>query len=30
MAMNDSGCRDTARVLDIGLNTVLRHLNNWV
>ncbi|AVZ83925.1 IS1-like element ISEic1 family transposase [Edwardsiella ictaluri] len=25
MAMNGSGCRDTARVLDISLNTVLRH-----
>ena len=29
MAMNGSGCRDTARVLDISLNTVLRHLKNW-
>ncbi|HAK1938954.1 TPA: IS1 family transposase [Salmonella enterica] len=28
MAMNGSGCRDTARVLDISLNTVLRHLKN--
>ena len=26
MAMNGSGCRDTARVLRISLNTVLRHL----
>jgi len=26
MAMNGSGCRDTARVLKISLNTVLRHL----
>ncbi|HGF1350855.1 TPA: IS1 family transposase, partial [Klebsiella pneumoniae] len=25
MAMNGAGCRDTARVLDISLNTVLRH-----
>jgi transposase-like protein len=29
MAMNGAGCRDTARVLDISLNTVLRHLKNW-
>ena len=29
MAMNGSGCRDTARVLDISLNTVLRHLKKW-
>ena len=29
MAMNGSACRDTARVLDISLNTVLRHLKNW-
>lgn len=29
MAMNGSGCRDTARVLGISLNTVLRHLKNW-
>lgn len=28
MAMNGSGCRDTARVLRISLNTVLRHLKN--
>ncbi|WP_149590841.1 IS1 family transposase [Serratia symbiotica] len=28
MAMNGSGCRDTARVLKISLNTVLRHLKN--
>ncbi|NJD84749.1 IS1 family transposase [Candidatus Erwinia dacicola] len=27
-AMNSSGCRDTARVLRIILNTVLRHLKN--
>ncbi len=26
MAMNGSGCRDTARLLKISLNTVLRHL----
>lgn len=26
MAMNGSGCRDTARVLGISLNTVLMHL----
>ena len=26
MAMNGSGCRDTARVLKISLNTVLHHL----
>lgn len=26
MAMNGAGCRDTVRVLDISLNTVLRHL----
>ena len=26
MAMNGSGCRDTARVLRISLNTVLVHL----
>ncbi|EMG9895046.1 MULTISPECIES: IS1 family transposase [Enterobacteriaceae] len=29
MAMNGSGCRDTARVLKISLNTVLRHLKNF-
>lgn len=29
MAMNGAGCRDTARVLNISLNTVLRHLKNW-
>ncbi|HHQ6578271.1 TPA: IS1 family transposase [Serratia fonticola] len=29
MAMNGSGCRDTARVLRISLNTVLRHLKNF-
>ncbi|WP_422836362.1 IS1-like element transposase [Yersinia ruckeri] len=29
MAMNGSGCRDTARVLGISLNTVLRHLKNF-
>ncbi|HHB8001423.1 MULTISPECIES: IS1 family transposase [Klebsiella] len=28
MAMNGAGCRDTVRVLDISLNTVLRHLKN--
>ncbi|HEI6905442.1 TPA: IS1 family transposase [Yersinia enterocolitica] len=28
MAMNGSGCRDTARLLKISLNTVLRHLKN--
>ncbi len=28
MAMNGSGCSDTARVLRISLNTVLRHLKN--
>ena len=28
MAMNGSGCRDTARVLRISLNTFLRHLKN--
>jgi len=28
MAMNGSGCRDTARVLGISLNTALRHLKN--
>nr|WP_219256334.1 IS1 family transposase [Plesiomonas shigelloides]MBW3791794.1 IS1 family transposase [Plesiomonas shigelloides] len=28
MAMNGAGCRDTARVLNISLNTVLRHLKN--
>ena len=26
MAMNGSGCRETARVLGISLNMVLRHL----
>ena len=29
MAMNGSGCRDTARVLGISLNTVLHHLNKF-
>ncbi|ELO73122.1 IS1 ORF2 protein [Salmonella enterica subsp. enterica serovar Enteritidis str. SARB17] len=29
MAMNGSGCRDTARVPGISLNTVLRHLKNF-
>nr|ULG19864.1 transposase [Yersinia frederiksenii] len=29
MAMNGSGCRDTARVLGISLNTVLRHLKKF-
>ncbi|EMB4114473.1 IS1 family transposase [Serratia marcescens] len=29
MAMNGSGCRDTARVLGISLNTVLCHLKNF-
>lgn len=28
MALNGAGCRDTARVLNISLNTVLRHLKN--
>ncbi|WP_274714201.1 IS1 family transposase [Xenorhabdus bovienii] len=28
MAMNGMGCRATARVMGIGLNTVLRHLKN--
>lgn len=29
MAMNNSYIRDTARILKIGINTVLRHLNLW-
>ncbi|WP_335673724.1 IS1-like element transposase [Erwinia tracheiphila] len=29
MAMNGYGCRDTARVLGISLNTVLRHLKKF-
>ncbi|WP_325982924.1 IS1-like element transposase [Serratia fonticola] len=29
MAMNGSGCRATARVLGISLNTVLRHLKTF-
>ena len=29
MAMNGSGCHDTARVLGFNLNTLLRHLNTW-
>ncbi|CDG86602.1 IS1-like element transposase [Xenorhabdus bovienii] len=28
MAMNGVGCRATARVMGIGLNTVLRHLKS--
>ena len=28
MAMNGVGCRATARIMDGGLNTILRHLKN--
>ena len=28
MAMNGSGCRATARIMGIGLNTIFRHLKN--
>ncbi|MFB5726799.1 IS1-like element transposase, partial [Shigella flexneri] len=28
MAMNDVGCRASARIMGVGLNTVLRHLKN--
>ncbi|AOM41379.1 transposase [Xenorhabdus hominickii] len=28
MTLNGMGCRATARVMDIGLNTVLRHLKS--
>nr|WP_242476130.1 IS1-like element transposase [Klebsiella aerogenes] len=26
--MNDVGCRATARIMGVGLNTILRHLKN--
>ncbi|OXW96924.1 hypothetical protein CG413_22470, partial [Shigella sonnei] len=26
MAMNGVGCRATARIMGVGLNTILRHL----
>ncbi|WP_430980644.1 IS1 family transposase [Shigella flexneri] len=29
MAMNDVGCRASARIMGVGLNTVLRHLKNF-
>ncbi len=28
MAMNGVGCRATARIMGVGLNTILRHLKN--
>jgi transposase-like protein len=28
MAMNGVGCRATARLMGVGLNTILRHLKN--
>uniref|UniRef100_UPI003CEF996C IS1-like element transposase n=1 Tax=Enterobacter cloacae complex sp. 280C5 TaxID=3395861 RepID=UPI003CEF996C len=28
MAMNVSGCRASARIMGVGLNTILRHLKN--
>ncbi|OUZ55165.1 hypothetical protein CBL21_26130, partial [Shigella flexneri] len=28
MAMNGVGCRASARIMGVGLNTVLRHLKN--
>jgi transposase-like protein len=28
MAMNGAGCRATARIMGVGLNTILRHLKN--
>ena len=28
MAMNGVGCRASARIMGIGLNTILRHLKN--
>ncbi|WP_436628425.1 IS1-like element transposase [Escherichia coli] len=28
MAMNGVGCRVTARIMGVGLNTILRHLNS--
>ncbi|GHM15866.1 transposase [Escherichia coli] len=28
MAMNGVGCRVTARIMGVGLNTILRHLKN--
>ncbi|CAM8678142.1 hypothetical protein LECLMA074M_12940 [Leclercia sp. M-A074-M] len=27
MTMNGVGCRATARIMGVGLNTILRHLN---
>ncbi len=30
MAMNGVGCRATARIMGVGLNTILRHLKNSV
>ncbi|CDL84577.1 hypothetical protein XCR1_1980007 [Xenorhabdus cabanillasii JM26] len=30
MAMNNSGVRDTARVLKVGINTVIRTLKSMV
>ncbi|SRV35637.1 IS1 ORF1 [Shigella sonnei] len=28
LAMNGVGCRATARIMGVGLNTILRHLKN--
>ncbi|AHA66240.1 Transposase (plasmid) [Shigella dysenteriae WRSd3] len=28
MAMNGVGCRATARIMGVSLNTILRHLKN--
>ncbi|WP_032323122.1 IS1-like element transposase, partial [Escherichia coli] len=28
MAMNGVGCRATARIMGVGLNTIFRHLKN--
>ncbi|HGF1183639.1 TPA: IS1-like element transposase [Klebsiella pneumoniae] len=28
VAMNGAGCRATARIMGVGLNTILRHLKN--
>jgi transposase-like protein len=28
MAMNGVGCRASARIMGVGLNTILRHLKN--
>ncbi|XNM81413.1 IS1-like element transposase [Escherichia coli] len=28
MAMNGVGCRATAHIMGVGLNTILRHLKN--